>query len=260
MANEVYLYSPNATLRNVTLRANEAGLINLQVPLFSNSNTLYEPTLVPGSVTVTFPLQTNTSTLYEPSVFAEQNIDIPLITSVATLYDPVLVPEQLLTVPLLSSSAVLYEPSVSQGQTLSVSFISSTGDLYVPSVTPAAVQLQIPVIGSESDLFSPELIAEGLLSVPFVSSTGELFLPKLDLNIVLGFITNSSQLFSVDIFRDTDYPYEDIPLSSPVQTTISKRSSITVPEYESLASSSVSKSSTGVKTISKSSITENEFV
>lgn len=87
---------------------------DLIIPLLSNSNTLFEPTLIPQAVTIQLPLLSNSNTLYDATLVpGPVNIQIPLFTNSDSLFSPTIVPVQSIQLPLFSNSDSLYAPSLS---------------------------------------------------------------------------------------------------------------------------------------------------
>lgn len=176
--NTVTLYAPTLAV----------GSVSIETPLFTNTVTLYEPTLAPQAVTTELPLFTNSSTLYEPTVTQSspsQTTELPLFSNSSTLYEPTLTVGAVTTeLPLFSSSSTLYEPTLAPGSvSIETPLFSNSSTLYEPTLVPGAVNTTLPLLSNSSTLYEPT-INQGAggaqpLDVPLFSNSISLFAPTV---------------------------------------------------------------------------------
>lgn len=148
----------------------------LTMPLLTNANTLYVPTITTGPVSISPPLITNTSVLYTPSIF------------------------QLLTTPLIASTNVLYPPSLTVGPvTVTMPLLTNSNTLYTPTVTRGPVSVAPPLLTNTNVLYAPSLIY--VVSMPFISSVATAFSPNIFKILLMPFLTNSNTLYTPRVRR-----------------------------------------------------------
>jgi hypothetical protein len=175
----------------------------LVLPLLTNSNTLYPPTLVPQAVTITLPLLANTNTLYAPTLAPQAvNLTLPLLTNVNTLYAPTLqAGAASITLPLLANTNTLYPPTLApQAVSITLPLLSNANTLYAPTLAPQAVNITLPLLVNTSALYAPELQAAGTgITLPVLANTGTLYAPTLvpqAVDITLPLLTNVNVLYA----------------------------------------------------------------
>jgi hypothetical protein len=195
-----------------------SGTQNLDVPLLTNTNTLFAPTIVPQAVVVELPLLSNTNTLYAPTVVpGAVSVTLPLISSTNALFSPTVVPGAVvITTPLINSTTVLYSPSVSpQAVAIALPLIASSGQLYAPVIAPGAVALTLPLLNNVSVLYDPSISQIQVVRKKIVRNS----------RITKYAAIHSGVCVLIDINSKTKKGKEYL---SPVSTVFSKSSKITI--------------------------------
>jgi hypothetical protein len=177
---------------------------DLLPPLFTNSNTLYAPTIAAGATSITAPLFTNSSTLYAPTLANRQMLESSLLTNSSTLYSPTLAPQAVTAeLPLFTNSSTLYEPTVAQtapSQNLTVPLLTNGSTLYAPTASPQAVSIEAPLFSNSSTLYSHTVAPGGVTNtLPLLSNVSTLYEPTLTsgaISIEAPLLTNTSSLYA----------------------------------------------------------------
>ena len=201
------LFSNSNTLYEPTLTV---GSVSIETPLFTNSSTLYAPTLAPQAVTTELPLFSNSSTLYEPTLVQtapSQTVETPLFTNSSTLYAPTVVPGAATTeLPLFTNSSTIYSPTVINSQPLDVPLFSNSSTLYEPTVTTGAVTTELPLFSNSVVVYAPTITTGAVnTELPLFSNSSTLFSPTVSQgagsaqNLEVSFITNTSTLYEPEL-------------------------------------------------------------
>lgn len=121
------------------------GVLTLQPGLFSNTNTFYAPTVVPGEVTLTPSLFTNTSAFFAPTVTpGEVTLTPGLFSNANTFFSPVVNLDGALTLApdRFDNANTFYAPTVTPGDVaLTPSLLTNSNQFFaaVVSITGTAV-------------------------------------------------------------------------------------------------------------------------
>jgi hypothetical protein len=190
---DVPLLTNTSTLYAPTI---SAGVVSLVVPLLTNTSTLHNPTL---SQNVTLPLLTNTQTFFNPTL--AQNIVAPVVVNTSTLYTPTIIPDAVsLTVPLLENANALYAPSIVTGAVeLGVPLLDSTSTLFAPVIVPDSVTVAVPLLTNSQTFYGATIEPDAVtLAIPLLSNDSTLFVPTLANDGVLAvpLLVNESTLFA----------------------------------------------------------------
>lgn len=172
------------------------GAVTITMPLIS-STVVYAPTIVPAAVTITLPLIASTETLYTFSITTGVTIITPLISS-TVVYAPTLVPGPVgITVPLIAATSAVYAPTLRQNVTTPL--ISGTV-VYAPTVSPGAVAVVLPALGPATAVFAPVL--RQTVSTGFIASTTILYAPDVGIPaapIATSFIASTTTLYQFNV-------------------------------------------------------------
>jgi hypothetical protein len=203
---EVPLFTNTSVLYDPTIEQLGGGAQTVSLPLFSNTSTLYEPTVTTGAVSVTIPLFTNTSDLFAPTIATgATNLTAPLLTNTSTLYEPTLTVGSVnVTLPLFSNTSILYEPVLDTGQVnLNLPLLSNTSDLFAPTVQVGAVSLTLPLFTNSSTLYEPSVTLGGVsINTPLLTNSSTLYEPTITVGAVtveLPLFSNSNTLYTPSV-------------------------------------------------------------
>lgn len=189
-----------------------AGTQTLTLPLISNSNTLYAPTLVPQAITITMPLITNSPTLYAPTLTPQAvTLTLPLITNSPTLYAPTLEVQAItITLPLISNTNTLYSPTLSLN--IALPLLTNTSSLYAPTLNPFTY-LELPLLTNTNTLYAPTLTAGAItVDLPLITNSNVLYAPTLSpgqITIDVPLLTNTAIMYPPSLTYVVELPIID---------------------------------------------------
>lgn len=186
----VPLLTNDNTLYNHTV---VPGSVSITAPLFTNSNDLFNHTIVPQAVSLTVPILNNTNSLYEPTIIlGSVTITAPVLSNNNTLYNHTVATEAVsILPPVINNTSVLYEFSVPAS--IIAPLLSNTSSVYNPTILPGSVSLSVPILTNTSALYNPTLTV-GSVSLTFNlhNNTTTLYQPT----ITVGFVSLSVPLFT----------------------------------------------------------------
>jgi hypothetical protein len=120
--------------------------------LFSNSNSVFAPTVTTGAVTLVPTLLSNSNTLFAPAS------TVGAVTLTATLF---------------SNTNTIFAPVVSQAgggvQSLTATLLTNTNDFFVLTVTAGAVDLTASLLTNNNALYTP-VISQGAFTQTLVQT------------------------------------------------------------------------------------------
>lgn len=196
--------------------------------LFTNSQTFYSPTIVPGAITLTPSLFTNTQNFFAPTII---QIMLPsLVTNAQTFFSPTIVPGAVtLTPALVTNSQTFYSPTVSPGavtltpslftntqtffsptvaitQTLTPSLFTNLQTFFTPTVVPGTTTLAPSLFTNSQTFFSPTMTEGGVTVAPSLfTNTQTFYSPTIVPGVVTllpSLFTNSNTFFAPIVTED----------------------------------------------------------
>lgn len=108
--------------------------------LYTNTQTFYQPTVTPGTVTLTPDLYTNDQTFYSPDVTQSggvQNLDPALYTNDQTFYAPTVATTYSLTPDLYTNVQTFYGPTIAATYSIEPALYTNDQTFYSPTVSQA---------------------------------------------------------------------------------------------------------------------------
>lgn len=156
---------------------------DLTVPLISNAQSFFSPTVSPGQVSLTLPL-----------ISSSGNVLVPVVSAGASSVAP----------ELLSNPNGFFAPTVSVGSvTIAAPLIESTAQFFSPVVSAGQIVLAVPLISNASQFFAHTISAgPTTISAPLIESAAQAFTPAIGIGGVVvapELFANASQFFGPSV-------------------------------------------------------------
>jgi len=150
------LFTNTSTVYNPTI---SASAVDISANLFTNTSTVYQPTVSAGAVDISLNLLTNTSAVYNPTVAAgAANINANLFTNTNTFYDAVVSVGDTIVANLLTNTSTVYNPTVTAGAVnITAQLLSNTSTVYLPTVALLVDNISAFRIDNTSVIYLPTL-------------------------------------------------------------------------------------------------------
>lgn len=186
----------------------DSTVVTLTPSLFTNTNTLYAPTVTPGTITLAPSLFTNTNTFYGPEVQPE-----PDTISVGSVFWPSLNPLTWSYGGLLSTKGwfdpLLIEAATPGTPTLYPALFTNTNAFYSPTITTGSVTLTPSSFTNTNTFYSPTVSQGGstqTLTPLLFTNSNAFFSPTVTAGAVTlspGLFTNANTFFAPTVTRGT---------------------------------------------------------
>jgi hypothetical protein len=150
--------------------------------LFTNTSTVYNPTVTADAVNISANLLTNTSTVYEPTVSTgASNIDANLLTNTSTVYNPTVAAGAVnISANLFTNTNTFYDAVVSISDTIVTDLLTNTSTVYNPTVTAGAVNITAQLLTNTSTVYLPTVaLLVDNISAFRIDNTSVIYLPTL---------------------------------------------------------------------------------
>jgi hypothetical protein len=159
-----------------------AGDQTITANLFTNTSTVYNPTVSAGAVNISANLLTNTSTFYNATVTTgTSNIDANLLTNTSTVYNPTVTAGAVnINANLFTNTNTFYDAVVSIGDTIITDLLTNTSTVYNPTVTAGAVNITAQLLTNTSTIYLPTvaLLADNISALR-INNTSVVYLPTI---------------------------------------------------------------------------------
>lgn len=167
--------------------------VQVRLPLLTNSQVFYAPTLVADNKLLV-PLLTNEQVFYGASVSREAALIVPLLTNTQSFFAPKI--NQSLTVPLLTNEQTFYGPQVSADDRLTLSLLTNTQTFYEPSINQHVI---VPLLTNAQEFYGVTVLRDTALDVPLLTNTQTFYQAAIRQNINLPRLTNTNGFFPITV-------------------------------------------------------------
>jgi hypothetical protein len=150
----------------------------LDLPLLSDADTLFAPTLIQNQP-LALPLLDDPDILFGPALAANQPLALPLLTDADILFAPTVSPDQALALPLLDDPDLLFSPSlgaIAPVSSLLLPLLADPDVLFGPTLVPGGSIIVPPLLDEADVLFGPVVVAGvSHLDLPFLADPDTLY-------------------------------------------------------------------------------------
>jgi len=124
--------------------------------LITGTATVYQPAIVPGSVTITPNAIAGASVVYQPS-FSTASVTVTpnFIASAEVVYAPALMATLVVAPNLIAGNSVVHAPLVINGWAILATTITSTATVYQPAITTGSVTVATNLVASSEVVYVP---------------------------------------------------------------------------------------------------------
>ena len=169
----------------------------------TNSSTVHNPTLIPGAVTITPDHLSNSSTIHEPTVTASGEIVPAHLTNISVIHEPTTTPGAVTVEPdHLTNTSNIHSPTVSGAAAISPDHLSNSSTVHEPTVTPGAATVTPDTIISGTAVHSPTITPGAITITPdHLTNTSTIYAPFIGTGttqtIAPDHLTNTSQVWTL---------------------------------------------------------------